>query len=206
LGYRERERHRAQGHARKHRTRSESYRALGICYRGQAGFDETKTVAGISYQPMAFVCTADDWRTSIRIVEETVIIGRGYDDVEPESYSLLIFLDVMAGGDLELFFCIIKADQDGAEAARYWSGLEVARFASQQQRAAILEALLRGLESLLKRVVPKRVFCCTHDENPPPAALQKHLRIAEVFEMCGYEVEAKPICLGKHSWWMERQG
>jgi hypothetical protein len=126
---------------------------------------------------MAFVCTADRWRSNLQLVREAAIIGIGYDDVAPESYTLLVSFDVMAGGDSEFFFCVIEVDnQDGIE-TRYWSGLEVARFASREQRALIRGALLGGLELLLKRLIPERVFCCTHDQNPPAAALLKHLLI-----------------------------
>jgi hypothetical protein len=154
---------------------------------------------------MAFVCTANSWLSNILLIGDAVIIGIGYDDDAPASYSLLISFDVMAGGDLELFFCVIKVDNvDGTE-TRYWSGLEVARFASREQRADIRLALAGGLTALLQSILPHRVFCCTHDENLPEPALRKHLLVAETFEMCGYEVRLMPLCLGKHSWWMERR-
>jgi hypothetical protein len=55
----------------------------------------------------------------------------------------------------------------------------------------------------LNHLRPDRFFCCTHDSHLPENALIKYLLIAEMFEMCGYAVEAQPLCLGKYSWWME---
>jgi hypothetical protein len=154
---------------------------------------------------MAFVCTAQDWESNIQLTDEAAVIPIGYDDAEPWSYSLLMSFDIMAGGDVEFFFCIIRVDNHDGSEVRYWSGLEVAKFASSGQRAIIRQALLDGLGRLLKRPVPQRIFCCTHDANPPETALRKHFLIAETFEMCGYEVKRLPVCLGKHSWWMERR-
>jgi hypothetical protein len=137
--------------------------------------------------------------------DEAVVISVGYDDVEDWSYSLLMSFDIMEGGDREFFFCLVRVDNHDGSEVRYWSGLEVSKFASSDQRARIRRRLLEGLQRLLRRLVPQRVFCCTHDENPPDNALRKHFLIAETFEKCGYEVTRMPVCLGQHSWWMEKR-
>lgn len=127
----------------------------------------------------------------------------GYDDDEPESYSLLIAFDTMAGGGAEFFFCVIEQNHETNTETRYWSGLEVAKFTSDEDRTFILGALLDGTRELLQHNSPKLVFCCTHDSGLPQKALIKHLLVAQVFETCGYVVEEQPIFLGKNSWWME---
>jgi hypothetical protein len=140
----------------------------------------------------------------IQVTDEAAVISIGYDDVEDWSYSLLMSFDIMEGGDHEFFFCLVRVDNHDGSEVRYWSGLEVSKFASSDQRARIRRGLLQGLQRLLKRLAPQRVFCCTHDENPPDNALRKHFLIAETFEKCGYEVTRMPVYVGQHSWWMEK--
>src|SRR5258708_3070408 len=152
---------------------------------------------------MGFVCTAAAEKSSVEVIKDSVIIPIGYNDKEPKSYSLLIAFEPMAGGNPEFFFCVIEANHQDNTEIRYWSGLDVAKFASTGARNTILNTLLFGTKRLLSHIAPKRVFCCTHDLHLPEKALRKHLLIAEIFKMCGYQVQSEPILLGKHSWWME---
>jgi hypothetical protein len=152
---------------------------------------------------MAFVCTAG--KSQPELIGDSVVVPIGYDDAEPASYSLLIGFDTLPGGDAEYFFCLIKANHAENTETRYWSGLEVAKFTSREDRILIRSAVLEGTQLLLNYKAPDRVFCCAHDADPPEKALQKLLLVAVIFKTCGYAVERKPICLGKHSWWMERQ-
>jgi hypothetical protein len=152
---------------------------------------------------MSFVCIAHD--SQPRLIGDSVVVPIGYDDMEPKSYSLLIAFDMTAGGDAEFFFCVIELNHETNEEIRYWSGLDVAKFANLADRAFIRHALLGGTEILLKHKSPDRVFCCTHDSDLPDKALLKHLLVAQTFKTCGYSVTNEPICLGKYSWWMERQ-
>jgi hypothetical protein len=150
---------------------------------------------------MGFMCTAAD--TNIELIGDAVVVPIGYDDIEPKSYSLLISFDALPGGDEEFFFCVVEANTEDGTEARHWSGLDVAKFASKEDRILIRHMLLAGTEQLLKHRSPKRVFCCTHDSDMPQKALTKHVLIAHIFEMCGYAVIREPKCLGKESWWME---
>lgn len=153
---------------------------------------------------MGFVCTAADAeKAKIELIGDSVVAPIGYDDVDQKSYSLLISFDVTGGGDKELFFCIVEVNNDDNTEIRHWSGLDVAKFASHNDRMLIRSLLLDGIECLLKHKAPKRVFCCTHDSDLPKKALTKHFLIAHIFERCGYQVRREPVCLGKHSWWME---
>jgi hypothetical protein len=154
---------------------------------------------------MGFVCTAAAEKSNLELIKDSVIIPIGYDDKEPKSYSLLIAFEPMAGGDFEFFFCIIEASHQDNTEIIYWSGLEVAKFASSYARNSILNTLLFGTRRLLNHVAPRRVFCCTHDSHLPEKALRKHLLVVETFKMCGYQVQSEPIQLGKHSWWMDLQ-
>jgi len=142
---------------------------------------------------MGFVCTAGEpGKSEIALIGDSVLIPIGYDDVETKSYSLLISFDITGGGIDEFFFCVIEAShQDGTE-VRYWSGLEVGKFTSREDRILIRQLLLEGTKRLLNHKAPKRVFCCTHDSDLPEKALEKHLLIAQIFKMCGYEVRAEP--------------
>jgi|ERR1700722_19902776 hypothetical protein len=155
---------------------------------------------------MGFVCTAGNAEKSEpQLIGDSVVVPIGYDDVAPRSYSLLIAFDRTGGGDEEFFFCMIEANHDDNTETRYWSGLDVARFAPEADRKLIRTTLLAGTELLLRHKAPQRVFCCTHDSHLPEKALTKHLLVARIFETCGYIVEAQPLFLGKYSWWMERR-
>jgi hypothetical protein len=116
---------------------------------------------------------------------------------------LLISFDVLPGGGEEFFFCLVEANTETNTEIRYWSGLDVAKFTSKEDRTLICSQLLSGTEKLLKHRSPNRVFCCTHDSDMPQKALSKHIRIAHIFETCGYIVKREPQQLGKESWWME---
>ncbi len=87
---------------------------------------------------MGFVCTAAAEKSSVEVIKDSVIIPIGYDDREPKSYSLLIAFEPMAGGNPEFFFCVIEANHQDNTEIRYWSGLDVAKFASTDARNTIL--------------------------------------------------------------------
>jgi hypothetical protein len=68
----------------------------------------------------------------------------GYDDQEPKSYTLIIGFDATAGGDPEFYFCVVEVNHEENTETRYWSGLDVAKFASKDDRRLIRSALLIG--------------------------------------------------------------
>ncbi len=150
---------------------------------------------------MGFVCTAD--AAEFELIGDAIVVPVGYDDVEPKSYFLLISFDVLPGGDEEFFFCLVEANAEDRTEARYWSGLDVSRFVTREDRVLIRHALLEGTTRLLEHRAPKRVFCCTHDLNVPDKALTKHVLITHIFGAFGYMLKREPKCLGKESWWME---
>jgi len=153
---------------------------------------------------MAFVCTAMRESSSCQLIKETVIIPIGYDKKQPFSYTLAIGLAPIAGGDVEYYFRIIRADTQSNSETEYWSGLPTRAFMREGDRAKVLRALIFGTKQLLRNTSHARVFCCTHDSRLPEKALRKHLLVAETFKMCGYEVEEQSVLPGKHAWWMER--
>jgi hypothetical protein len=144
---------------------------------------------------MGFVCTAT--AAEIELIGDTVVVPIGHDDAEPKSYSLLISFDVLPVGHEEFFICLVETNTEDGTEVRYWSGLEVSRFTSKEDRILIRHALLDGTQRLLEHRSPKRVFCCTHDLDVPVKALTKHVLIAHIFGMFGYNVRHEPKCLGK---------
>jgi hypothetical protein len=153
---------------------------------------------------MAFVCTAVGDGSNAKAWGQTVVIPIGYDDNSPLSYSLLIGLAPMAGGDLEYYFCVVEADTTTGEEAHTYSGLDTRQIiTSLAHRKLVLHDVMAGTELLLRIINPPRFFCCTYDSDLPEKALTKHMLIAATFGMCGYKVEEQPFRLGKYSWRME---
>jgi hypothetical protein len=95
---------------------------------------------------MSFVCTytGGNAQRKENLVKDSLIIPVGYDDALPRLYSLLIGFEVMAGGDLEYFFCLVEVDTEAKTERVYWSGLDVGRLVSKDDRPLIRLALLEG--------------------------------------------------------------
>ena len=158
---------------------------------------------------MAFVCSiaSDTYRAdTIRNGNAYLsVINVGYDDQENVSYSLVVGLEPLAGGDYEFFFHLVAANGDDGSEHPYWSARDVATFIGREDRARIRAVLLTATHSLVETARPDRVECVTYDENPPDRALVKYFLIAEVFRGCGYAVTSPDPWHGKHIWWMERR-
>ena len=158
---------------------------------------------------MAFVCTIDPDVDQITMVHRgnshLLILPIGYDDSEDKSYSFLIVLDPMPGGDLDLSFCLVEYDGQTDSEYTYWSGRDVAKFINRDDRARILERLLSAIRLLLNEIQPLKVHMCTLDAHPPEKAQRKNFLIARVFELCGYEVRTADPYYGQQVWWMERK-
>jgi hypothetical protein len=150
---------------------------------------------------MAFVFRTGG-NTVIR--DDSVALPVGYDDASDKSYSYVIGFAPLPGGvGTELYFVLIETDHAQGVAHEFWSGLDVAKFVSREDRARLLEVVAAGIELLLHRAKPTRVFQVTHDTNLPEKALRKHRLIGDIFATNGYIVtEAEPR-LGTRSWWME---
>ena len=84
---------------------------------------------------MGFVCTTTG--KEFEIADDTVLMPIGYDDQEPKSYTLIIGFDSMAGGDPEFYFCILEVNTEEHTELRHWSGLDVAKFTSKDDRRLI---------------------------------------------------------------------
>jgi hypothetical protein len=97
---------------------------------------------------MGFVCTARE--SEPELIDDAVVVPIGYHDAEPKSYSLLIAFDDLPGGvGEEFFFCVVEANTETNAEVRYWSGQDVAKFASASDRIFIRTKLFAGTEPLL---------------------------------------------------------
>lgn len=150
---------------------------------------------------MPFVCTTADFLPEL--INEDLVFPIGYDDENPLYYSVLMGFSPMPGGDVEFYWVIIEADKETGEERALWSGLETKDIIGKAERILVRTAVLSGIEYLLERVKPNRVFCCTHDSDLPRKALYKHSLVAAQFKLGGYSVSDQPEMLGKQSWWAE---
>lgn len=65
-------------------------------------------------------------------------------------------------------------------------------------------AALDAITMLLHQARPDRVVRFSHDPDLPPEVPRKHVKIAEVFERCGYRVVELPSCHARRVWRAER--
>lgn len=162
---------------------------------------------------MGFVSTLsdDEFHASAfkRDNDHLIIVPLGYDDGDDEdeerSYSLFVTLGPQAGGALELTFSIVVEDGDGKHVDTIWNGWRANRLFDTVTRRSILKHLLFSIRQLLLSVNPDAVFMCTMDLGPREQGLRKYVRIARVFEMCGYRVGRFDRYEGQCVWLMERQ-
>jgi hypothetical protein len=134
-----------------------------------------------------------------------VLANVGYDSDTDRTYSVLLGLEPLAGGDLEYFFCLIEADNVAGTQHEYWSGKDLPQCIDKPSRKPILNLVLRATKALLNATSPTRVQMSTWDAYLPDRAAHKHFLVARVFEMCGYEVRNGDPYHGKRVWWMERR-
>jgi hypothetical protein len=159
---------------------------------------------------MAFVSTLTIQRAPSSVIQDgsTYSVAElvGYDDARDISYSALVALTpVPGGGDMELIYCLVEYDGETRSEHTYWSGKDVARFISREDRAQILVIVGDATKRLLAAARPERIFRVTVDANAPEAAMHKHSFIASVIESCGYRIGSTDIRHGRVAWWMERE-
>ena len=106
---------------------------------------------------------------------------------------------------MEFYFMVVEADEINNTEITCFSGLKTLAMLPREERRVVLRAILHATRLLLGQVNPAIVNWCTWDENPPRKALDKHLLIAKVFEVCGYEVGTSDAYHGHHVWWAERK-
>lgn len=156
---------------------------------------------------MAFEFTiATDWHAEVfrRGSAYLVVVNIGYDQEIDHTYSVMVGLDGAPVGGLELFFSIIDADNGNNTSTELFSGLDTLALLTKDQREAVLKTALDATKSLLNQVNPERVSWFTWDANLPHKAMVKYLRLARMFQMCGYEVHTGDVYNGRHAWWAER--
>jgi hypothetical protein len=160
---------------------------------------------------VTFVCVVggNGERADYQLIENgnaAVVRTRvGYDDTTFHTYHMFCGVDVMAIGGLEYYFNLVKLDTNGDEVATFWSGKEVARFVTENDRKAILAVVLTATHMLVERVRPYEVFMVTHDPNPPEKAMLKYSLIIQAFHECGYVAKATDPYQGLQSWWITRR-
>lgn len=133
-----------------------------------------------------------------------VLVNVGYDDALQQTYSISVGLEPQPGGGMEYYFCFIVADEIKRTEQVCWCGLDSQDILPKEQRGAVLRAILHATRLLISQVNPAIVNWCTWDANPPDKALRKHILIARVFELLGYEIGHPDAYHGKHIWWAER--
>lgn len=159
---------------------------------------------------MAFICTVNQGPAEAKIHHDgqssVIHIAIGRDETENLTYFVVAGLDPLPPGDvLEFWFHIAEADGRNDSERIYWSGLEVSRIFSKEDRGVVLSIVLFATKKLLDKIRPDCVFVCTHDGDLPPKALGKYDAIGHVFSACGYKVTIADPYHGKRSWWMERR-
>lgn len=158
---------------------------------------------------MAFELTieADEWRADVfrRGNAFLVVVNFGYDPLINHTYSAVVGLEPLQGGDMEHFFFIIDADNANGTETTYYSGLQTVGLFPKETRNLVLKLVLSATKSLLDTAQPAQVRRFTWDANPPEKALVKHLAVAEVFETCGYAMRTSDVYHGRYVWWAERE-
>jgi hypothetical protein len=156
---------------------------------------------------MAFQLTVreDGWRADVFRQGGCylVVINFGYDPETKSTFSVMIGLDPLPGGDMEHFFCIIENTADN-EKKCYYSGANTGKLFPKETRKLVLSMVLSATHSLINAAQCSSIKHSTHDANLPQKALVKHILIAEVFESCGYVINRPDPYHGRYIWWAER--
>ncbi len=105
---------------------------------------------------------------------------------------------------MEYYFCFIIANETDFSEHVCWSGLDTQNILPRSERQVVLRAILHATKLLIGQVNPAIVNWCTWDAQPPERALRKHMLIARVFELSGYQIGHPNPYHGKHIWWAER--
>ena len=127
----------------------------------------------------------------------------GVDDDCALTYAVMIGLAAGAGCT-EYYFKLIEVDAENNEEREYWDSREVGEFMDEDNRELILRVILIVTSILVTQERPDCFYCCTHGDNMPPHALEKHEALNQVFTDCGYQVTLTNSDRGRHSWWVER--
>jgi hypothetical protein len=137
--------------------------------------------------------------------DRAIVAHVGMDSECPLSYQIIVGISVGAGCD-EYYFKLVEIDAESGEEREYWDGREVGAFINENDRSKILEVIKRVTKLLLIRELTDSFYCCTHGDNLPPHALEKHEAINQIFVECGYQVTLTGCDRGRYSWWVERHG
>lgn len=158
---------------------------------------------------MTFALTIDSDRWHADVFQDgsayAVLVHVGYCDEEPLNYFVHTSLETRPGGDgMEFVFYLIEANGETGTEHAYWSGRDVAKFITQDDRSAILRVVCAATGKLLDQVKPSVVYRYTHDADLPDKALEKHHVISKVFTNCGYRVIRGDEYHGHRMWRAER--
>lgn len=132
-----------------------------------------------------------------------VVINFGYNSETKTTFSVMIGLSPLPGGDMEHFFCIIANNADNSK-EEYFSGLQTKGLFPPDARKLVLEMVLSATQSLISTAQCSSIRMFTHDADMPKKALIKHTMIAKVIETCGYAINKPDPYHGRHIWWAER--
>ena len=157
---------------------------------------------------MAFYCTLNDETCHAEVFrrgnEYAVIVKVGYDGTGDKGYSIVAGFSPCPPGDLEFYFCLVEADSEADEERQIFDALEVAQIVdSKEDRQKILEALTGAAKLLVENVRPPRFVMATRDGNLPQKALNKYLRLIELFSHLGYTITGANQYNGISAWWAD---
>lgn len=156
---------------------------------------------------MAFVCVLTDRAIPVEHFQKgsdhLAMCHIGRDDNQNRNYFAAAILSPQAGGGIEFVFRIIEVNGVTKEEFSYHSGRDTP-FIQGEDRRLVLNAILVLTEFLVRTVRPDTVFRCTADDNLPAKAMEKHERINELLEKCGYKVTRGEPYHGKCIWYATR--
>jgi len=159
---------------------------------------------------LGFVCTLASGIVPIVVVTSrgraAATFDVGYFDDRPLDLKAVVALEGTPEPDLTVQLIAVDVERS-SEVATFLSGRTTRRFiSSREDRAAILNAILAAVHSVVDTIRPERIHRETQDDDLPDRALRKHLLIEGVIRMSGYSVVEEGLTGGAHVWVLERTG
>ena len=123
--------------------------------------------------------TEDEWHADVFRQGNAylVVVNFGYNPEAKTTFSVMIGLEPLPGGDMELFFTVI-ANGANNEKKEYHSGADTVGLFPKEARRLVLKIVLSATKSLINTAQSKNVRFFTFDADPPEKALVKYGMIA----------------------------
>jgi hypothetical protein len=154
---------------------------------------------------LAFISAVDTWRDleveKVGAVDQVVALI-GFDPERLAIYKLTVSFDSgtpMYGAELNFW---IDEEADGCAPETFWSGLET-RFIHGADRNAVLTLVFNAVRLLLSKTEADCVAMTAMWPDLPDKALDKYLKIGEIFSEQGFSVR-RNCENGYFSWLMTK--